>query len=413
MAAKGDMVYAWAKDAETLKKGECGGAITALLKYALESKTVDAVVAIKKGKDLYDAVPAVITDPAEILTTAGSLHCGTLLLPKIIKKYLNGAKDSKLAVTCKGCDAMAFYEMAKRNQINLDNVILIGVNCGGSVSPVDARRMIADKFEVDPDIVHKEEIDKGQFIIEFEGGHKGIKIEELEEEGYGRRSNCRRCKMKVPRQADLACGNWGVFGEKAGKATFVEICSEKGANLLNGAQSGGAIETCAPDPKGIDIRAKVERAMLKLGEEWRHRDFEGLGAGKERLKKIMTESSRCIRCYQCIDNCPICYCIECSTKKPWYIPEGTTPPGFMFHLIRFAHISDSCINCGQCEELCAVDIPNALYMHAQQVELEKMFKYVPGRDLNPPIHALAEERAERARLEATGSDMIYDNVFSE
>ncbi len=413
MAAKGDMVYAWAKDAETLKKGECGGAITALLKYALESKTVDAVVAIKKGKDLYDAVPAVITDPAEILTTAGSLHCGTLLLPKIIKKYLNGAKDSKLAVTCKGCDAMAFYEMAKRNQINLDNVILIGVNCGGSVSPVDARRMIADKFEVDPDIVHKEEIDKGQFIIEFEGGHKGIKIEELEEEGYGRRSNCRRCKMKVPRQADLACGNWGVFGEKAGKATFVEICSEKGANLLNGAQSGGAIETCAPDPKGIDIRAKVEKAMLKLGDEWRHRDFEGLGAGKERLKKIMTESSRCIRCYQCIDNCPICYCIECSTKKPWYIPEGTTPPGFMFHLIRFAHISDSCINCGQCEELCAVDIPNALYMHAQQVELEKMFKYVPGRDMNPPIHALAEEKAERARLEATGSDMIYDNVFSE
>ncbi|PWR71427.1 Coenzyme F420 hydrogenase/dehydrogenase, beta subunit C-terminal domain [Methanospirillum lacunae] len=413
MAAKGEMVYAWAKDAETLKKGECGGAITALLKYALESKTVDAVVAIKKGKDLYDAVPAVITDPAEILTTAGSLHCGTLLLPKIIKKYLNGAKDSKLAVTCKGCDAMAFYEMAKRNQINLDNVILIGVNCGGSVSPVDARRMISEKFEVDPDVVHKEEIDKGQFIIEFEGGHKGIKIEELEEEGYGRRSNCRRCKMKVPRQADLACGNWGVFGEKAGKATFIEICSEKGANLLNGAQSSGAVETCAPDPKGIDIRGKVEKAMLKLGEEWRHRDFEGLGAGKDRLQKIMTESSRCIRCYQCIDNCPICYCIECSTKKPWYIPEGTVPPGFMFHLIRFAHISDSCINCGQCEELCAVDIPNALFMHAQQVEIEKMFKHVPGRDMTPPIHALAEERAERARLEATGSDMIYDNVFSE
>jgi len=34
--------------------------------------------------------------------------------------------------------------------------------------------MIADKFGVDPDKVHKEEIDKGQFIIEYEGGHKGI-----------------------------------------------------------------------------------------------------------------------------------------------------------------------------------------------------------------------------------------------
>ena len=39
--------------------------------------------------------------------------------------------------------------------------------------------------------------------------------------------------MKVPRQADLACGNWGVIGDKAGKATFVEVCSEKGADLLS------------------------------------------------------------------------------------------------------------------------------------------------------------------------------------
>ena len=38
--------------------------------------------------------------------------------------------------------------------------------------------MIAQKFEVDPEIVHKEEIDKGQFIIEYEGGHKGISIDE-------------------------------------------------------------------------------------------------------------------------------------------------------------------------------------------------------------------------------------------
>ncbi|MFH0968257.1 MAG: coenzyme F420 hydrogenase/dehydrogenase beta subunit N-terminal domain-containing protein, partial [Methanobacteriota archaeon] len=38
MVAKGDMLYAWAKDADILKKGECGGAVTALLKHALESK---------------------------------------------------------------------------------------------------------------------------------------------------------------------------------------------------------------------------------------------------------------------------------------------------------------------------------------------------------------------------------------
>ena len=408
MSKKGDMYYAWTADADLAKKAECGGAVTQLLKFALEKKIVDGVFAVQRGQDIYDAVPAVITDPKEIDKTAGSLHCGTLLMSKLVKKYLDGASTAKIAMTVKGCDMMGLYELAKRQQVNLDNIIMIGVNCGGTVSPVTARKMIADKFGVDPDTVTKEEIDKGQFIIEYEGGHKGISIDELEEQGYGRRSNCRRCKLKVPRQADLACGNWGVIGEKAGKATFVEVCSQKGADLLDQAVKAGVLKTEAPNPKGLEIRGKVENAMYKLSDKWRAKDFGNLGEGRERLTKIVKETSRCIKCYACIENCPICYCVECSTKKPYLVRPGEVPPNFMFHLIRFAHIADSCINCGQCQELCAMDIPNALFMHAQQVELEKMFGHVPGVDMKLPLLALVEEREERARLDATGSDQIYD-----
>jgi len=408
MSKKGDMFYAWTTDAELQKKAECGGAVTQLLKFALEKKMVDGVFAVKRGQDIYDAVPTYITDPKELDKTAGSLHCGTLLLSKLVKKYLDGAQDKKIAMTVKGCDMMGLYELAKRQQVNLDNIIMIGVNCGGTVSPVTARKMIREKFEVDPDTVHKEEIDKGQFIIEYEGGHKGISIDDLEEAGYGRRPNCRRCKLKVPRQADLACGNWGVIGDKAGKATFVEVCSEKGARLLDEAVKAGVLKTEAPNPKGLEIRGKVENAMYKLADKWRKHDFEGLGTGRDRLAKIVKETSRCIKCYQCIDSCPICYCVECSTKKPYLVKPGEVPPNFMFQLIRFAHIADSCINCGQCQELCAMDIPNALFMHAQQVELEKMFGHVPGIDMSLPLLALVEEREERDRLAATGSDQIFD-----
>jgi formate dehydrogenase subunit beta len=70
------------------------------------------------------------------------------------------------------------------------------------------------------------------------------------------------------------------------------------------------------------------------------------------------------------------------------------------------------VNCGQCQELCPAEIPNALFMHAQQVELEKMFGHVPGVSMDLPLLALVEEKAERARLGNTGSDMIYENVFS-
>jgi formate dehydrogenase subunit beta len=378
MAMKGDMLYAWTNDADIKKKAELGGAVTALWKFALESKAVDAVLVISKGSDLYDAQPVLIKDPKELAKTAGSLHCGTLLLPKYVKKFLDGAKNMKIGVTVKGCDTMGFIELARRKQINLDNIIMIGVNCGGSVSPISARKMIADKFGVDPDKVHKEEIDKGQFIIEYEGGHKGISIDELEEAGYGRRSNCRRCKYKIPRQADLACGNWGVIGEKAGKATFVEVCSDKGAKLVEGAVKSGVLATETANPKGLEIRAKVEGAMLKLGEKWRKKDFTALGANL--WETINKETSRCIKCYSCIENCPVCFtAAEALTKGSIMIKPGELPPNPMFHMRRFAHISDSCINCGQCEELCAMDIPLALFSHAIRVEGDATFEPKLGK----------------------------------
>jgi formate dehydrogenase subunit beta len=414
MVAKGDLLYASAKDQAIQERGETGGAVTALLKYMLESKTVDAVYTMKKGIDLYDAQPALITDPKDIIQTAGSLHCGTLLVPKQLSKcVLSADPKMKIGVVVKGCDAMAMYEMAKRGQINLDNIIMIGVNCGGTVKPNMARKMIKEKFEVDPDTVVKEEIDKGQFIIvTADGKHKGISMDELEEQGYGRRSNCRRCKMKVPRQADLACGNWGVIGEKAGKTTFVEVCSSKGAEVMNQAIAAGALDVQPAPEKGIEIRGKVEGAMHKLADKWRKKYFDTKGKGNERLESIMKETSRCIRCYACVENCPICYCTECSTKKAYLVPPGEVPPNFMFHLIRFMHVSDSCINCGQCEELCPMEIENARLMHMVQSDLEGVFGYKPGVDMKLPVLALVEEPDERKRLASTGTDQIF-NIFKD
>ncbi|KUG19511.1 MAG: Coenzyme F420 hydrogenase/dehydrogenase, beta subunit C-terminal domain [Methanomicrobiaceae archaeon] len=375
---KGDLVYAWTTNEDIARSAECGGAVTGLQKFALESGMVDAVLAVKRGSDIYDAIPVVITDPADLAQTAGSLHCGTLLLAKLIKKYLGGTKDRKIGVTVKGCDTMGLLELARRGEINLDNVVMIGVNCGGSVSPLTARKMIREKFEVDPDAVHKEEIDKGQFIIEYDGGHKGISMDDLEDEGYGRRSNCRRCLYKIPRQADLACGNWGVIGDKAGKATFIEVCSDKGARLLSDAVAAGAIATEPANPKGVEIRGKVEGAMEKLGQKWRNRDFTAL---KEDLwGTIERETSRCIKCYSCIEQCPVCFTDpDQFEKNSPMIRRGGLPVDGMFHLRRFAHISDSCINCGQCEELCPMEIPLALFSHAIRNEADLVFEPKLGR----------------------------------
>ncbi|NTV00062.1 MAG: 4Fe-4S binding protein, partial [Methanoregulaceae archaeon] len=174
------------------------------------------------------------------------------------------------------------------------------------------------------------------------------------------------------RQADLACGNWGVIGDKAGKATFVEVCSDKGADWLSRAAKAGALATEAPNPKGLEMRQKVEGAMLKLGEKWRKKDFAALS--KDPWGVISKETSRCIKCYSCIENCPVCFKpAEEMAKKSYMVEPGQVPPNPMFHMRRFAHISDSCVNCGQCEELCPVEIPMALFSHAIRAEGDLVF----------------------------------------
>ena len=378
MAKKGEMLYAWTTDAGLKQKAECGGAVSTLLKYALESKAVDAVLAVKKGVDLYDAVPTLISDPKAVDQTAGSLHCGTVLMSKLLTSYAPSMAGKKVGVVVKGCDMMGFIEMAKRKAVNLDNLLLIGVNCGGSVSPVPARKMIKEKFGVEPNDVVKEEIDRGKFIIKTpDGNHKEISMDELEDAGYGRRSNCRRCKLKIPRQADLACGNWGVTKDKAGKVTFVEVCSDKGADLLTKAVAAKKIAVEPADPKGIEIRAKTEASMFRLADKWRMRDFSELSPHLWRT--IEKETARCTKCYACIDKCPVCFPVADKLKGTTMVRPGTLPVDQMFHLRRFAHISDSCVNCGQCEECCPMEIPLALFSHAIRTEEDSFFEPKLGK----------------------------------
>ena len=392
MVQVNDMFYAKSSDAAIAEAGEYGGAVTTLLKYLLKAGIVDAVLAVERGADLYDAVPILIEDPEDVIKASGSLHFGTLNLAKVVERYLDGAQDMKLAVTVKGCDAMTMVELMKRERVNADNVIMIGLNCGGTMPPVKSRQMMEDFYEVDPDSVVKEEIAKGKLIVETEdGAEKEIKIDDLEEEGFGRRTNCRRCEINIPKMADLACGNWGVIGPLAGKATFIEVCSPKGAEVLEKAQEAGVIDLEDPIPKGIEIREKTDGAMVRLADKWQDKDWEDK-TGREIfsvLSEYMEDFSRCLKCYGCREACPICYCDDCcleANNGPDWLSDGEVPPSPMFHLERMLHMVESCTNCGQCEEVCPGEIPLAKIWHEVNAKIKDQFGYTKGvEEGKPPI----------------------------
>ena len=398
MVKVNDMYYGFSPDEEIAKNGECGGAVTSILKFLLEEGIVDAVLAVEQGLDLYDAVPTLITDPEKVIESAGSLHCGTLNMAKTLQRYLDGAKDLKLAVTTKPCDAMTIVELMKRNQIERDNVVMVGVNCGGTLPPVKAREMVEKFYQLDPDSVVKEEIAKGNLVIETtDNEEKEISIDDLEEEGYGRRTNCRRCENNIPKMSDIAMGNWGVIGPLAGKATFIEVFSEKGAEILEKAIKAGAIRVQDPVPKGIRIRENIDKAMVKLANKWQNRNFKDENT-LITIDNYMDEFDRCIKCYGCREACPICFCKECSiqSESDHWVEKGIIPPSPMFHFVRMIHMVDSCTNCGQCEEVCPGEIPLAKIFHEINVQLQEEFGYRPGYDLEqkPPLSVTGKEPSE-------------------
>jgi formate dehydrogenase subunit beta len=384
---KGDMYLARSSDDEILKKSEHGGAVTSLLKFALESKMVDAVLAIKaRDGNRYDGVPVLITDPETVIETAGSLHCVSPNIARFLKEYLDGAFDMKIAVVCKPCDARGIIELAKRAQINMDNLTLIGLNCTGTLPSVAAKRMFRDEFEVNPTDIIREDLEEGKLTITLKDGtEKQKNLDELEQKGYGRRENCRRCDINIPIMADMACGKWGTDGKKA---TFIEVCSERGSDFIEKAIEAGYIKVEKPDSKAIESRKKRNEEEILLAQKWQERDIASLKemSTEEKFSYWREEFSRCIKCYGCRDACPICYCKDCILEADrGIVAPGEIPPDIMFPMIRSVHVMDSCVNCGQCEDVCSMDLPLARLIFMLNRELGDIFKNEPGMDVNAPI----------------------------
>lgn len=389
MISNNQIYYLRSSDKKISDLGECGGALTTFMKFLLEMEIVDGVLAVKKSNDIYDAVPVFICDADKIGETAGSLHCGTLNIAKILVKYFDEFPDMKLAITVKPCEAKTLVELDKREKINLENIIMVGVNCGGTFPPVPTRYMIEEVYGVNADLVTNEEIDRGKFIIESEDGStREINIDQLEEgisdenRNYGRRLNCRRCEMNIPTSADVGFGNWGVIGDFAGDYSFVEVFSERGAELINKAVKSGVLLFEEPSKEAVEIRQKIDNSMVKLAKNWQHREFD---VAENDILTIFTlydeEFKKCIKCFGCRNACPICYCQECTLEfsAPEWVDKGKIPPSPLFHLERLIHMVESCTNCGQCEDVCPMDIPLAKIWHQINLRVNEL-KYSPGMD---------------------------------
>lgn len=134
------------------------------------------------------------------------------------------------------------------------------------------------------------------------------------------------------------------------------------AKLAEAPKIKKCVECATPNPVIYDEIVGDEVAATELTEEQRFAHVNEL-EGKSTDEKYdfwKSQYDKCIRCFACRNTCPACNCRECCfdlAQPEWLGKRVITAENQFFALTRAMHVAGRCIECGECERVCPMDIP--------------------------------------------------------
>jgi ferredoxin len=300
-----------------------------------------------RGSNGWAANPVFIKKPEDVDLLVWDPTCVHNLARFLVDEKRRRAREKQpdkrpVGIVVKGCDSRAIVVLLQEKFINREDVFILGVSCekAGVIDEHKLAKKLGGKKPKKIDFG-----DRDQFVVATDDGSAEFPMEELLAE------RCLECRANFPVIYDL------LSGDKTKKDV---------------AKPFGSVE-------GVEALSAEER-----WEFWK------------------AELDKCIRCYACRSVCPMCYCDECvvdsinlavtadttaeekAQRIKWIQRSPDSSENFVYHLVRAIHLGGRCIDCGECERACPLDIPLRFLNKKLEKEAKELFGYEVGLDVSLP-----------------------------
>ncbi len=258
-----------AKDKATLKAGQDGGAVTALLQCAVDTGMA-ASASVAPRDEYWNTKPSLASKKDDLVKAAGTKYARATT-PVTFGKNFRDAR--KLAVVGTGCQIEGMrrihenlladaFEKTKESDKPL-NSILIGLFCYENFPYSKIRdRLTSDPFNVDLKNVVKTDITKGKVTVTLKKGKDVVQPVKVFNDIVP--DCCNLCEDFSATFSDISVGS---VGSEDGWSTVI-VRSKKGLELLETAQKKGYIQVSKDASaevvkKTASFKAKKREAIME------------------------------------------------------------------------------------------------------------------------------------------------------
>lgn len=348
----------------SFQKDELNKKLAAFFKGMLENGAADAVLVPmaqpKKGVRLALVTSAEHTAPVDPFAPIAAVSGA-----KIASSLTARPSGRKVAMVLRPCEIRAVVELAKLKQVNLDDVLLIGMDCHGRYENADFA-----KFQ-----------EQGGTSESFLSNAQAGKTATADFDICGA---CQICEFPTADNVDMRLC---AIGAENG-SVCIEAVTPKGEQALekSGLKPGAA-------PAGRDGAVKN---LVAARSEARDKKFAEFRADASNYEALAEKLSDCVNCYNCRVACPVCYCKECVFVTDTFRHTGEQfmlwadqngmlklPNDTLFyHLTRMTHMSLFCVGCGQCTSACPNGIDLMPLFRTCADKTQARFNYQAGRSVD-------------------------------